>query len=366
MSTTRATGIALAFATAVVSGVSIYVNGRAVRHFGDATVYTTAKNAGRRRAARSRSPWPRARRGAPSAARRARDARQWLALLAVGVDRRQRAVRPLLRGARPRRGDAGVVHPEDARRLGRAARRAAPPRALRARRTPLAIVLLSPARRGSSGDAGHGRLRRRRGDDPRRDAALGRRGRLRQAPARGARRRARSPRREWASGRLLLLGWLAVSGRWASSPRLGAEQWRWVLLTGLLLTAYVATWYAALARAQAIDVTAVLVFGAVVTALLSGAVDGTAVERGRHGPRRRGRGAHRGRRARGGRRRRPRRVTAPPGRSSSRATRTRRTRSASAAPTSADAARVRRARASPTAASPSSRARSRARGPTSS
>src|SRR5262249_10675550 len=41
----RTAGIALAFATAVVSGVSIYVNSRAVKHFGDATVYTTAKNA---------------------------------------------------------------------------------------------------------------------------------------------------------------------------------------------------------------------------------------------------------------------------------------------------------------------------------
>jgi len=58
---------------------------------------------------------------------------------------------------------------------------------------------------------------------------------------------------------------------------LDLQQWRWVVLTGLLLTAYVATWYAALARAQAVDVTAVLVFGAVVTALLSGAADGTPI-----------------------------------------------------------------------------------------
>jgi drug/metabolite transporter (DMT)-like permease len=43
--TTRATGVALAFVTAVISGISIWVNARAVRHFGDATVYTTAKNA---------------------------------------------------------------------------------------------------------------------------------------------------------------------------------------------------------------------------------------------------------------------------------------------------------------------------------
>ena len=43
--TSRATGVALAFSTAVISGVSIWVNSRAVKHFGDATVYTTAKNA---------------------------------------------------------------------------------------------------------------------------------------------------------------------------------------------------------------------------------------------------------------------------------------------------------------------------------
>ena len=42
---TRAVGIALAFATAVVSGVAVYVNARGVTRFDDATVYTTAKNA---------------------------------------------------------------------------------------------------------------------------------------------------------------------------------------------------------------------------------------------------------------------------------------------------------------------------------
>ena len=45
MSSTRATGIALAFVAALISGVAIFVNGHAVKHFGDATVYTTAKNA---------------------------------------------------------------------------------------------------------------------------------------------------------------------------------------------------------------------------------------------------------------------------------------------------------------------------------
>jgi uncharacterized membrane protein len=70
---------------------------------------------------------------------------------------------------------------------------------------------------------------------------------------------------------------VAVSGKWSGLTALDAGQWRWILLTGILLTAYVATWYEALARAQAVDVTAVLVFGAVITALLAGAVDGVAV-----------------------------------------------------------------------------------------
>ncbi|MGZ8694907.1 MAG: hypothetical protein ACXWYS_05655, partial [Gaiellaceae bacterium] len=42
----------------------------------------------------------------------------------------------------------------------------------------------------------------------------------------------------------------------------------------LLLSAYVATWYGALARVPAVDVTTVLVFGAVITAFLQRAADG--------------------------------------------------------------------------------------------
>ena len=43
--TTRARGVALALCTAAISGVAIFVNGYGVKRFGDATVYTTAKNA---------------------------------------------------------------------------------------------------------------------------------------------------------------------------------------------------------------------------------------------------------------------------------------------------------------------------------
>ncbi len=78
-------------------------------------------------------------------------------------------------------------------------------------------------------------------------------------------------------GTALLVGWLGVTGHAGALASLDAGQWKWIVLTGLLLTAYVATWYAALARAQAVDVTAVLVFGAVVTAALAGTIDGAVV-----------------------------------------------------------------------------------------
>ena len=81
-------------------------------------------------------------------------------------------------------------------------------------------------------------------------------------------------------GTALLFGWLAVDGKMGTFTSLGTEQWRWVVLTGLILTAYVATWYTALSLAGAIDVTAVLVFGALVTAALAGVFDGKPVSAG--------------------------------------------------------------------------------------
>ncbi len=75
-------------------------------------------------------------------------------------------------------------------------------------------------------------------------------------------------------GGVLLVAWLAVSGSLAGLVGLGGAGWGLAALTGVALAAYVATWLAALARAQAVDVTAVLVFGAVVTALLSAGVQG--------------------------------------------------------------------------------------------
>ena len=80
-----------------------------------------------------------------------------------------------------------------------------------------------------------------------------------------------------AGGALLLLGYGLFRGALAQLGGLSAGHLLWVLATGVVLAAYVASWYAALARAQAVDVTAVLVGGALITALLNTGVRGVPV-----------------------------------------------------------------------------------------
>jgi drug/metabolite transporter (DMT)-like permease len=268
--TTRATGIALAFATAVVSGISIYVNGHAVKHFGDPTVYTTAKNAvagllllvlafG--------TP-------APSAPR-PRGRRQWLALSVVAVVGGSVPFVLFFEGlARAEATQAAFLQKT---LVIWVALLAVP--ILRERfRAPhaLAIVLLVG---GQAWIAGHfGTVAFGSGEAMILAATL-----LWSVEVVVVKRLlAALPSRTLAAARMafgtvLLVAWLAITGKTGDLTALSALQWRWAVLTGLLLTAYVATWYAALARAQAVDVTAVLVFGAVVTAVLSGAADGASV-----------------------------------------------------------------------------------------
>lgn len=75
-------------------------------------------------------------------------------------------------------------------------------------------------------------------------------------------------------GGALLVAWVVVSGKLGVLADVDAAGWAWAALTGVILAGYVALWFAALARAQAVDVTAVLVFGAVVTATLGAVVKG--------------------------------------------------------------------------------------------
>jgi drug/metabolite transporter (DMT)-like permease len=69
-------------------------------------------------------------------------------------------------------------------------------------------------------------------------------------------------------GLVVLVGFLAMTDGLEGVTSLRADQWAWVVGTGLLLSMYVASWYAALQRAPATAVTAVLTLGAPITALL--------------------------------------------------------------------------------------------------
>ena len=274
----RAAGVGLAFATALVSGVAVYVNGHAVKHFDDATVYTTAKNAvagGLLLLLALVVTTPGGSR--PGSARRKPATRgQWLALLGVAVVGGSVPVVLFFEGlARAEATQAAFIHktlvvwvallavPLLRERLGA-------PHAL-------AIGLLIAGQAWIAGAAGT--VAFGAGEAMILLATL-----LWAVEVVIVKRLldALTPRTLAAArmgvGTAVLVGWVLVTGKGGALVGLGAEQWQWALLTGLLLTGYVATWYAALARAQAVDVTAVLVFGAVVTALLAGVADGAAVD----------------------------------------------------------------------------------------
>ena len=76
-------------------------------------------------------------------------------------------------------------------------------------------------------------------------------------------------------GTVLLLGYILLRGGFGDLSGIGWQHLMWVLATGLVLSGYVGTWFAALSRAPAVDVTAVLVGGAIITALLRSVVAGT-------------------------------------------------------------------------------------------
>jgi len=76
-------------------------------------------------------------------------------------------------------------------------------------------------------------------------------------------------------GLIVLVGYLAITGRLPLIAQLSAAQWLWVVATGAVLAGYVGTWLAALQRAPATVVASVLVLGAPVTAILVALANGT-------------------------------------------------------------------------------------------
>ena len=96
------------------------------------------------------------------------------------------------------------------------------------------------------------------------------------ASASGSFVRARSGGRSRRRGTVRRCGELVrvVIAHVAAVGAVSMSQIGWVAVTGAALAAYVGSWYAALARASAIDVTSVLVGGAIITAILGSGLNG--------------------------------------------------------------------------------------------
>jgi uncharacterized membrane protein len=84
-------------------------------------------------------------------------------------------------------------------------------------------------------------------------------------------------RARMGGGSLLLLVYVLIRGAGMDLSAFTGSHLVWIAVTGLSLSAYVLTWFVALSRAPALDVTAILVGGAIITALLQSAVGGVAL-----------------------------------------------------------------------------------------
>lgn len=259
-------GIALAFLASCVSGVAVFVNGYGVKRFADATVYTTAKNAvaaallllllavGRRR---------------PVVAERPRlSGTQWTGLVALGA----------IGGSLP-----FVLFFEGLARADSPAQAAFIHKTLvlwvallgvtvlKERLGPLhvgAIALLVWGQAVLTKDLGA--LTLGKGEAMILAATL-----LWAVEFTLAKRLLASiSSLAVGAARLgigvgFLLAYVLGTGRADDLAGLSADQWGWALATGAILGLFVWSWYGALARVQATDAAAILVFGAVVTAVLA-------------------------------------------------------------------------------------------------
>jgi drug/metabolite transporter (DMT)-like permease len=80
-----------------------------------------------------------------------------------------------------------------------------------------------------------------------------------------------------AGGAVVLVVYGFASGGFAAMGQVTLTQVGWVMVVGIVLSGYVGFWYAALARAPAIEVSAILVGGAVLTAALNVGVRGASI-----------------------------------------------------------------------------------------
>ena len=251
-------GLALAGVTAIISGVSVFVNGSAVRAFDDPVVFTTLKNGVATVLLLSlaltavKGPWA----GRP---------RTWIGLVALGVIGGSVPFILFFTGlSEVTAPGAAVIHKTLFLWVALLAVVFLRERIGALQIAALVILLASQLLIQSPAGVGWGSgetmiaiatafwavevivAKRLLADTPAPVAAAARMG----------------------FGLLLLVGFLAATGGLSGMGTMSAEQWAWVLGTGLLLSGYVATWYAALKRAPASAVTAILTLGAPITAAL--------------------------------------------------------------------------------------------------
>jgi drug/metabolite transporter (DMT)-like permease len=271
MTTTRRTGLLLALATACISGVAVFLNSYGVKAVGNPTVYTTAKNLvaaviliavatlGRSAGARLTRPAGR---------------RQWAGLLAVGIIGGSVPFVLFFEGlSRASSTQAAFLH-----------------KTLVLWVAILAITFLKERLRvwhwvaigllivGQAGLAGGVTTSLASGE------AMIFLATLLWAVEVIVAKRLLGALSSWTLGcarmgfgSVALIAWVVLKGDAAVLASLPAAGWGWALLTGLILAGYVGTWFAALARAQAVDVTAVLVLAAPLTAALNAVGKGTAI-----------------------------------------------------------------------------------------
>ena len=274
MTARRRTGILLALVTACISGVSVFVNTYGVKAFGNPTAFTTAKNvvagvillaavgAGRRFGAGLTRP------SGPG---------QWLALAAVGVVGGSVPFVLFFEGlARSTSPQAAFLHKTLVLWVALLAMVVLGERLQRGHWLAIGLLVLGQIglAGGTPGGLGKPEL-----------MILG--ATLLWSVEVVVAKLLLASLSPWTLavarmglGSIVLLGWVALRGNFSLLTSMTAEQAGWVLLTGTLLAGYVATWFAALQRAQAIDVTAVLVLAAPLTAVLNAGFEGAALHPG--------------------------------------------------------------------------------------
>ncbi len=255
-------GIGLAATTALISGVAVWVNSFAVSQMGDATIFTTLKNGVAAVLLTTLVlATPTARHGIAALSRR-----QWLGLVAIGIIGGGVPFLLFFNGlAMASAPSAAFIHktlfiwvallavPLLGERIGLAQ--------LAALGVLGASQLLIAPPTGVTWGSGETLIALATGMWTVEVIVARRLLRSVPSPIVGAGR--------MVIGMVVLVGFVIVTGRAGAMVTLTGTQWLLVVGTGLLLTGYVASWYAALRRAPASVVTAVLVAAAPITAFLT-------------------------------------------------------------------------------------------------